>query len=323
MSIKNKNARASSHFPLIPIGRFSRLTLLTIKALRFYDQIGLLCPVLSDPETGYRYYTIDQFEEAERIRQLRLLELPIETILELTKDNQTPLWQNRWQEKLRQHQSKLEAEYHKLERILLELRDMITEPNPLSRYVIELKTLPERWVAYLPLHLNLDNIESERERAVEELWQVLGIFEGTPEGTTTQETPERTPKTTLEAPLFHFPPQNQGEWWVEACLFLPEGQPPPSSQTPSMGRIRFKTLPGGHFISTVHTGDYRYVLGCHEVIARFLRGKGFAPEEVLYDEYPIRESYIRGPWNTPHPQNYLTEVMWQLPSTHWERLVQG
>jgi DNA-binding transcriptional MerR regulator len=304
MSNKAKNPQRSSHFPLIPIGRFSRLTLLTIKALRFYDQIGLLCPVLSDPETGYRYYTVDQFEEAERIRQLRLLELPIESILELMKDSHTPLWKA----KLLQHQSKLEAEHRKLERILLELRGMIEEPNPLSRYVIELKTLPERTVAYLPLHLTLENIESERERVFEELWQTL-------------DTHEEGAKDTLEPPFFHFSPHTLGEMQVEACVPHPEGRPAPSSEGGTVGRVRFKTLAGGHFISTVHTGDYRYVLGCHEVIARFLRGKGFAPEEVLYDEYHIRENYIRGPWNTDQAQNYLTEVMWQLPSTHWGRLV--
>lgn len=300
MSIKNKNIRTSSHFPLIPIGRFSRLTLLTIKALRFYDQIGLLCPVLADPETGYRYYTVDQFEEAERIRQLRLLELPIESILELMKDSQAPLWKA----KLLQHQSKLQAEYHKLERILLELRGMIEEPNPLSRYVIEVKTVPDRVLAYLPLHLNLENIESERSRVFEELWQTLGVGE-----------------EALESPFFHFSPHNQGEMRVEACICLDQLPDGFSSKDAHIGRIRFKTLAGGHFISTVHTGDYRYVLGCHEVIARFLRSKGFAPEEVLYDEYHIREQYIRGPWNTDHAQNYLTEVMWQLTNTHWERLV--
>lgn len=304
MSIKNKNIRASSHFPLIPIGRFSRLTLLTIKALRFYDQIGLLCPVLADPETGYRYYTVDQFEEAERIRQLRLLELPIESILELMKDSQTPLWKA----KLLQHQSKLQAEHHKLERILLEIRSMIEEPNPLSRYVIELKTVPERLVAYLPLHLTLENIESERSRVFEELWQTLGQTLG-------------VSAEALEPPFFHFSPHTLGEMRVEACICLEQLPDGSSSGSSTLGRVRFKTLAGGHFISTVHTGDYRYVLGCHEVIARFLRGKGFAPEEVLYDEYHIREQYIRGPWNTDHAQNYLTEVMWQLPSTHWKRLV--
>ena len=38
------------------IGRFARLTGLTVKALRHYDEIGLLRPAGVDPESGYRSY---------------------------------------------------------------------------------------------------------------------------------------------------------------------------------------------------------------------------------------------------------------------------
>lgn len=40
---------------LVPIGRFSRVSRLSIKALRRYDEFGLLKPVEVDPESGYRY----------------------------------------------------------------------------------------------------------------------------------------------------------------------------------------------------------------------------------------------------------------------------
>jgi len=62
---------------LLPIGRFSRLTGLTVKALRHYDEVGLLRPAAVDPETGYRQYAPRQLVRAEAIRQLRRLELPL------------------------------------------------------------------------------------------------------------------------------------------------------------------------------------------------------------------------------------------------------
>lgn len=62
------------------IGRFSRLTGLTVKALRHYDEIGLLRPAHVDPGTGYRTYTPEQVERAELIRQLRSLEVPLDEI---------------------------------------------------------------------------------------------------------------------------------------------------------------------------------------------------------------------------------------------------
>ena len=65
------------------IGRFSRLTGLTVKALRHYDEIGLLRPAVVDPESGYRLYTAEQVERAELIRQLRKLEVPLDEIAAL------------------------------------------------------------------------------------------------------------------------------------------------------------------------------------------------------------------------------------------------
>lgn len=65
---------------LIPIGRFSRLTGLTIRALRLYDGRGLLRPALVDFRSGFRYYGPDQIAVAQRIRELRSLEMPLEGI---------------------------------------------------------------------------------------------------------------------------------------------------------------------------------------------------------------------------------------------------
>ena len=62
------------------IGRFSRLTGLTVKALRHYDEIGLLRPAGVDPESGYRSYEPEQAERAEAIRMLRQLEVPLDDI---------------------------------------------------------------------------------------------------------------------------------------------------------------------------------------------------------------------------------------------------
>jgi DNA-binding transcriptional MerR regulator len=65
---------------LMPIGRFSRLTGVGVKALRHYDEVGLLVPAAVDDETGYRFYAPDQVETAEAIRLLRRLDMPLEEI---------------------------------------------------------------------------------------------------------------------------------------------------------------------------------------------------------------------------------------------------
>jgi DNA-binding transcriptional MerR regulator len=68
---------------LMPIGRFSRQTGLSVKALRHYDELGLLRPAAVDPDTGYRLYATGQVERAEAIRLLRRLEVPLDDIATL------------------------------------------------------------------------------------------------------------------------------------------------------------------------------------------------------------------------------------------------
>ena len=65
----------------IPIGRYSTITRLTQKALRYYDLKGLLVPQAKDSITGYRYYTGDQIQRGIRIRHLTILGFSVEEIL--------------------------------------------------------------------------------------------------------------------------------------------------------------------------------------------------------------------------------------------------
>jgi len=68
---------------LIPIGRFSRLSGLSIGALRHYDELDLLRPADVDRFTGYRRYRPAQLDVARTIGRLRDLEVPIEEIRDL------------------------------------------------------------------------------------------------------------------------------------------------------------------------------------------------------------------------------------------------
>lgn len=47
---------------MLRIGEFSKLAKTTIKALRYYDKVGLLKPAFVDSSTSYRYYTDEQLE---------------------------------------------------------------------------------------------------------------------------------------------------------------------------------------------------------------------------------------------------------------------
>ena len=64
----------------LSIGRFARLTGLSIGALRHYDELDLLRPIEVDRFTGYRSYATDQVEIGRAIARLRDLEVPLEEI---------------------------------------------------------------------------------------------------------------------------------------------------------------------------------------------------------------------------------------------------
>lgn len=68
---------------LLTIGAFAKRSRLSARALRIYDELGLLQPVKVDFQTGYRYYRPDQVERARLIGLMRRLEMPLENIAEL------------------------------------------------------------------------------------------------------------------------------------------------------------------------------------------------------------------------------------------------
>lgn len=75
---------------MFKIGDFSRLSLVSVKALRYYDELGLLKPARVDEFTGYRYYSASQLTRLNRILALKDLGLSLEQITLLLDQEPTP-----------------------------------------------------------------------------------------------------------------------------------------------------------------------------------------------------------------------------------------
>ncbi len=65
---------------MLKIGDFAKVSRVSVKALRYYDEIGLLRPSQIDRFTGYRYYTLDQLPRLNRILALKDLGLSLDQI---------------------------------------------------------------------------------------------------------------------------------------------------------------------------------------------------------------------------------------------------
>lgn len=70
----------------LSIGEMAKLRGVTVDTLRHYDKIGLLKPFHIDPETGYRYYSISQYEVLGTIKELRSIGFSLEEIKQFLTD---------------------------------------------------------------------------------------------------------------------------------------------------------------------------------------------------------------------------------------------
>lgn len=69
------------------IGDFSRIARVSARLLRFYDEIGLLTPARADSQTGYRYYTVAQLSDLNRILVLKELGFSLEQVRDIVKSS--------------------------------------------------------------------------------------------------------------------------------------------------------------------------------------------------------------------------------------------
>jgi len=69
------------------IGDFSRIARVSARLLRFYDEIGLFVPAHADEQTGYRYYTVEQLGQLNRILVLKELGFSLEQIGDIVRAN--------------------------------------------------------------------------------------------------------------------------------------------------------------------------------------------------------------------------------------------
>jgi DNA-binding transcriptional MerR regulator len=112
---------------LLSIGRFARLTGLSVGALRHYDELDLLRPADIDRFTGYRRYRRAQLETARTIARLRDLEVPLEEIRDvLAMDD--PAEQRR---RLAVHRARIVARSDRLTRLLHVVGRMTDGKDPI------------------------------------------------------------------------------------------------------------------------------------------------------------------------------------------------
>lgn len=170
---------------LFRIGDVAKMFHVSVGSLRHYEQAGLLKPEYTDPDTGYRYYSVRQFEVLNTIRYLRVLALPLEQIADFLQNRDIDVIEDKLlkqKELVAQKQQELAAIERKIEHRLKQLKDA----RSAELNVIRLKKVPACRVvriqdslkpqSYLDLEYAIRRLEENQRESVVFLGKVgIGI----------------------------------------------------------------------------------------------------------------------------------------------------
>ena len=151
---------------MLKIGDFSKLSRVSIRMLRYYDDIGLLKPAETDPYTAYRYYSENQLPVVSRITALKDMGFGLSAIGEmLAGDNDKETLMRRLRLKQAELLELQEQTAYRL-RLLETALERLRKDDQAMKYDVTLKTFPTRYAATVRM-----TIPSYGEEGV--LWSTL------------------------------------------------------------------------------------------------------------------------------------------------------
>lgn len=272
----------------VPIGEFSRLTHLSIKALRHYHAIGLLEPVQVDDGSSYRRYDVDQVSTALVIRRLRELEMPLTDVHAVVAASNE---QHR-DALISEHLLRMEGELDRTRDVVASLRGLLGAPE--AAMVVERRMIPDQLVVAISSAVAMEEIMTWAGEAFGRLTEFVAdhdLLTAGPAGATYTES------------FFH---DDRGE--VRA--FVPVTATP---QPLADEGVETAWLPGVLAVVTVHSGAYSELDRTYGAL-----GSHIARHETALPE-PIREVYLIGPAHTHNPDDFRTEVCWPIVAPERKR----
>lgn len=261
---------------MLKIGEFSKLSMLTVKALRFYEKKGLLIPAKVDEWSGYRFYETAQLETAAKIKTLRQLDFSVEEVKSYL--DGMPL-----KEVLQKKESELMQKQTDIQ-IQLSIIKYLSEDKEM-KYQAVIKEIPET-VVY------------SEERVLKDYSEVTSLVLDS-----ATECKRLNPNIECVEPDYCFCEYLDGEH-KETNILTRYSQSVKKAGVENE-RIKFRTLPATKAICIYHKGDYNRLGEAYAYIMNYAGENGYKA-----GGYP-RECYIDGIWNKSNVEDWLTEI--QLP----------
>ena len=261
---------------MLKISEFSKLSHLTVKALRLYEKEGLLKPASVDKWSGYRFYETSQLEIAAKIKSYRQLDLSIEEIKAVFNGSDV-------KEILQEKIELLTKEKQTIESRLSIIKSILEDKE--MKYQVTEKVIPEKivYTAETILKTYSDSMK----------WiPYVG-----------QECLKLNPDLKCSEPPYEFCEYLDGEY-KETDVRIRHNE-----AVTAFGKenelIKFKTLPEAKVLSIYHKGPYTNIGEAYSFLMKYAEQNGYKAVGLA------RECYIDGIWNKESEEDWLTEI--QLP----------
>lgn len=279
---------------MFKIGEFSKLTQVSIRMLRYYDETGLLKPAEVDKFTNYRLYSAEQISTLNKIIFLRDLGFNVSEIM-ISLDN----WDNEFiTNQLKSKQLEIEkmivSEQSKLSKIELAKKDILQEKIAIH-YNVSIKSIPSYQV--LSLRRIVTDYYGEGQ-----LWKEMAAFankNNLPVSSNRQST----------FTIYHDMDYRETELDIEICA-------PISKTGENVNDFVYRNTEAVPIMAcTMVYGHFEKIAGA------FLSFASWLQEHSQYKmSGQTRQIVHRGPWNEENPDRYLTEI--QIPlekrrESHW------
>lgn len=267
---------------MFKIGEFSKLTQVSIRMLRYYEEMGLLKPDRVDDSTKYRFYSAAQIPTLNKITFLRDIGFSVSEIAETLSS-----WSDEVvQKKLEAKQSKIEAEIEKQQDALLKIaqaqRDLEESHIPMDSKVI-IRAIP----SYQVLSLRRVVRDYYQEGF---LWKEMSAFiEGLD-----------IIHASNTFTIYHDLDYREQDVDIEICL-------PVNRKGKDTDVFTFRDTEAIPLMAcTMVYGPFENIAGMFKSFAHWLEN---------HNQYEMRgtsrQIVHRGPWNESDPENYVIEI--QIP----------
>ncbi len=268
---------------MLKIGEFSKLSRISVRMLRHYDEIGLLKPAEIDRFTDYRYYREDQLPTAGRIAALKDMGFSLADIVRILEAYEDREALERF---FSARQRELEAVSRDTARKLTLLgtaRERLRKEESMN-YNVTIKTIPARYAA--TVRMTLPRYEDE---AV--IW-----------GTLTEETCRMN---LVEAdPCLCAVSYLDGEYKEENVEMM--AWKTVRGSYPDTEHVKFRTLPEETVASCTYKGSYTLIVDVYAAVVAWMEANGYEPAGPMFNIYHV------SPHETQDPDEFVTEICYPV-----------